>query len=154
MKKTLLLFAMGCTLQVSYAQNELSRPDVPGELMIDIGLNYLTETPSELTQRGWPSKSIGLYYTKRKILNRNFVFNYGLGLGLEKLDFGNQHTLIQDGDELIVDEFPFSDSPSKNRLAITYFESPLEMRFYPKGTEDGRGWFLGNKSGCSFFVCT
>ena len=131
--------------QLLYAQEELSRPDIPGELMIDIGLNYLSETPEDLTQRGWPSKSLGIYYTKRKFLGDKFVFNYGLGLGLEKLDFGTNQTLIQDGDELEVGDFPSDvneDEIQKNRLAITYLEAPIEMRFYPKGTIDGEGLFF------------
>ena len=129
----------------TFAQETYARPDIPGELMIDLGLNYLTEISSDLTQRGWNSKSLGLYYTKRRPLSQKFVFNYGVGMGFEKLDFGTSQTIIQSGEELVIDDFPFDASGApiqKNRLAISYVDVPLEMRFYPRGTASGEGLFL------------
>ncbi len=145
MKTITALLVMMLAISSLTAQNELSRPDLPGELMIDVGLNYLDETPEDLTQRGWLSKSIGLYYTKRRVLGNRFAFNYGLGLGLEKLDFGSGQTLLEDGDDVVVGDFPFdaNDSPvAKNRLALTYLDVPIEMRFYPRGTIEGEGLFV------------
>jgi len=146
MKRILTFLGLVCTLSFVHAQRELSRPDIPGELMVDVGLNYLSEEPSELNQQGWLSKSLGLYYTKRKMLGGRFAFNFGLGFGLEKLDFGANQTLVQDGDEVRVGDSPFDISDSeiqKNRLAITYLDVPLEMRFYPRGTLEGEGLFIG-----------
>lgn len=124
----------------------LNRPDFPGELMIDVGLNYWNSTPEELTQSGWSSKSVGIYYSKRKHFASHLVLNYGLGIGLEKIDLGESNTLFSQNDEVTIDDFPFdiADSPiSKNRLAITYIDLPIDFRFYPKGTEEGEGLFVG-----------
>ena len=141
---------------LSFTQERFSQPDFSGELMIDIGLNYLDAEPSTIDQSGWSSKSIGFYYTKRKQFGRNFAINGGLGLGFEKLSLGDTTTLFSkflngsDVASVAVATLPGTgpdDDPilayEKNRLAITYFEAPVDFRFYPKGTEEGEGLFLG-----------
>ncbi|MBC6410155.1 MAG: outer membrane beta-barrel protein [Ekhidna sp.] len=140
----------------SFAQEELNQPDFPGELMIDIGLNYLDDEPLTIDQSGWSSKSVSFYYTKRKQFGRKFAINGGLGFGLEKLSLGDTTTLFSqylngsDVEAVAVVALPGTgsdDDPilsyNKNRLAVTYFEAPIDFRFYPKGTEEGEGIFLG-----------
>ena len=124
--------------------------------MIDIGLNYLDDEPPTIDQSGWSSKSIGLYYVKKKLFGRKFAINGGLGFGLEKLSLGDTTTLFSqylnesEVEEVAVAALPGTgsdDDPTlsykKNRLAITYFEAPVDFRFYPKGTEEGEGLLLG-----------
>ena len=145
MKKVFIFLILFGAFGSIYSQDEIARPDIPGELMVDLGLNYLDEISSDLNQQAWLSKSLGIYYTKRKIFKKKMVFNYGIGMGFENLDFGSNNTIYDEGGELKIDDFPsdFSDFPiQKNRLAITYLEVPLEMRFYPTGTEFGEGLFL------------
>ena len=79
---------------VTFGQKEIARPDIPGDLMIDIGLNFWDEEPLFVNQRAWRSKSIGFYYTKRKSLGNKFGVHYGAGLGLEKIDLGDSLTSI------------------------------------------------------------
>lgn len=122
-------------------ENAISRPDIPGELMVDIGLNYWDETPRGIDQTGWPSKSVGIYYSRRKPMSGKLSFYYGLGLGLEKIGLGNDSTLFS-GDQLTVGDIGL-ESVEKNKLAISYFEIPLEIRLHPTGTQDGEGFFIG-----------
>ena len=141
----LVFFALYSTTCLSQ-EGSLRQPDIPGELMIDIGLNYWTVTPEDLDTQGWSSKSISFYYTKRKVLGSKISFNYGLGLGIEKYDLGSNSTLFSRNDEVEIDDFPFdtNDSPlDKNRLAVTYLDAPIELRFHPKGTIEGEGLFIG-----------
>ena len=140
----------------SFSQEKLNSPDFPGELMVDIGLNYLDDEPLTIDQSGWTSKSIGFYYSKRKLFSNKFALNYGLGLGIEKLSLGDSTTLFSqyfngsDFEAVSIQPLPNDDpdddpffSYSKNRLAITYLEVPVDFRFYPKGTEAGEGLFVG-----------
>ena len=136
----IILFMLCATVS---AQDGLKRPDIPGELMIDIGLNYWDEVSENLDQKGWPSKSIALYYIKRKELSPKLSFYYGAGLGMEKFSLGNQNTLFSTADSAYVDAFPGAASLDKNRLAVTYLDVPFELRFHPKGTQDGEGFFVG-----------
>ncbi|MEQ9467823.1 MAG: outer membrane beta-barrel protein [Ekhidna sp.] len=129
------------------------RPDIPGDLMVDVGFNVWSSMPGALEKRTWSSKSIGLYYTKRKVLTGKLSFNYGAGLGLEKMSLGDSSTLFsnrlsgsganQTLEPVLI--FPLSDtlSYSKNKLATTYLDIPVEFRFHPMGTEDGEGLFIG-----------
>ena len=142
---------------VGLAQEKLARPDVPGEIMVDIGLNFLDEEPNFVDQAGWRSKSIGIYYTKRRAFNDKFSFYYGLGLGLEKISLGDSLTLssgvvFNEGDgnpendslaAVALTSLSGGINYSKNRLAITYLDIPVEFRFHPKGTQDGEGLFVG-----------
>lgn len=125
--------------------------------MVDIGLNYWDEEPTFIDQTGWKSKSVGIYYTRRKALNNIFSFYYGLGLGLEKFSLGDTLTLSsgvllnadnQDPNDDILSPLELTSlagniTYDKNRLAIAYFDVPLEFRFHPKGTQDGEGLFVG-----------
>lgn len=125
-----------------YGQDDkLKMPDVPGDLMVDVGLNYWSTSSDSLQQEGWPSKSVGIYFVKRKGLSEKFSFTYGLGLGLDKISLGKTHTLFSGKDEAYVGELPVT-TIDKNRLATTYLDVPLELRFYPKGTEEGEGFFV------------
>ena len=138
-------------------QEKLARPDIPGELMVDIGLNYWDEEPLFVDQAGWRSKSIGIYYIKRKALSNKFSFYYGAGLGMEKIGLGDTVTFssgvllnADDADPdndvlspLEVTTLPGNFPYDKNRLAVTYLDIPVELRFHPKGTQDGEGLFVG-----------
>lgn len=127
------------------------RPDIPGDLMVDVGFNVWSSMPGALEKRTWSSKSIGLYYTKRKVLTGKLSFSYGLGFGLEKMSLGDSSTLASKinlgtgGNDSIVSVavIPNPYNFDKNKLAITYLDIPIELRFHPFGTEDGEGLFIG-----------
>ncbi|MEP1035259.1 outer membrane beta-barrel protein [Ekhidna sp.] len=129
------------------AQDGLKRPDIPGELMVDIGFNVWSSMPGALEKRTWSSKSIALYYTKRKAFSSKLSLNYGVGFGLEKMSLGDSSTLFSN---LMVNDTlqsvfigPNTQNYDKNKLATTYLDFPVEFRFHPMGTEDGEGLFLG-----------
>lgn len=129
------------------AQDGLKRPDIPGELMVDVGFNVWSSMPGALERRTWSSKSIALYYTKRKAFSSKLSLNYGIGLGLEKMSLGDSATLFSN--TIINDTLnavyigPNAQNYDKNKLATTYLDIPVEFRFHPMGTEDGEGLFLG-----------
>ncbi|WP_436517647.1 outer membrane beta-barrel protein [Ekhidna sp. To15] len=129
------------------AQDGLKRPDIPGELMVDIGFNVWSSMPGALERRTWSSKSVALYYTKRKAFSSKLSLNYGIGLGLEKMSLGDSATLFSN--VLVNDTLnsvligPNPQNFDKNKLATTYLDIPIEFRFHPMGTEDGEGLFLG-----------
>ena len=143
-------------VHASAQEGGFKRPDIPGELMVDVGFNVWSSMPGALERRTWSSKSIGLYYTKRKAFNSKLSFNYGIGLGLEKMSLGDSSTLAssvyEDNDtpNNADDDFvrgvqivPNPHNFSKNKLATTYLDIPVEFRFHPFGTEDGEGLFIG-----------
>ena len=148
----LTLFVLGVSAQ---DEGGLKRPDIPGELMVDVGFNVWSSMPGPLERRTWSSKSIAFYYTKRKAFGKKLSLNYGIGLGLEKMSLGDSSTLASsflndNGTPETEDDFiesvrivPNEASFDKNRLAMTYLDIPVEFRYHPFGTEDGEGLFLG-----------
>ncbi len=142
-----LVLLFGCGLAM--AQDGIARPDVPGQLMIDFGFNYLDTEPDAIDQKGWPSKSASVYYVRRKGLSNKFSFYYGIGLGTEKLGLGDSATLVSGFDNgteiepLAIVPLDNSISYNKNKLAITYLDIPVDLRFHPLGTQDGEGLFFG-----------
>lgn len=117
-----------------------SRPDLPGDLMVDIGINSWSDGPDTLSTLAWGSKSVGVYYTKRRAFNSKLSLQYGIGFGLEKIGFRGNTTLIDTLNfitELTVGEV------EKNRFAMTFLDIPIDFRFHPKGTENGEGLFIG-----------
>ena len=153
MKYLFGLLLLVCSVAV-LGQNEMARPDVPGDVMVDIGLNYLDEEPIFVNQAGWRSKSLGVYYLRRKPISEKFSFYYGAGFGFEKISLGDTVTLssgyVNDANpnNIFVEPVAITSLPSgiqfdKNRLAVTYFDVPLDLRFHPRGTQDGEGLFVG-----------
>ncbi|WP_462247731.1 outer membrane beta-barrel protein [Ekhidna sp.] len=128
-------------------EKELKRPDIPGEVMVDVGFNVWSSMPGALERRNWAAKSIAIYYTKRKAFGSKFSFNYGIGLGLEKMSLGDSSTLfsnkVVDDTLRAVSVGANTDNYSKNKLAMTYLDIPVEFRFHPLGSQDGEGLFLG-----------
>jgi len=122
----------------------LSRPDLPGDLLIDIGFNFVPDMPDTLDIGFWGSKSLGLYYSRYVPLFGKLSFHPALGLGLEKYNFRDDNVTLGFDDEnqvIPVDISPLE--PAKSKLAITYLDFQAEFRFYPKGTDRGDGFFIG-----------
>lgn len=149
----LILVSVGLFAQ---DQEEFARPDLPGELMVDIGFSLWSETVSDLEQDLWPSKSVSIYYLKSKKLNDKFRFNYGVGLSLDKIGFKTNVDSISSSsdfmaltrDTLGVAQFNSvvanTDRVSFDKYSLknTFLEIPLELRFHPKGSEAGEGFFV------------
>ena len=118
--------------------------------LVDIGFNGWSSMPGPLLRETWASKSVGIYYMKRKAFGSKFSLNYGVGLGLEKIGLGDSSTLASqvtfagaDGDSIAdVGIIPNPENFRKNKLAITYLDIPFEFRFHPTGTEEGEGFFM------------
>ncbi|MEP1097034.1 MAG: outer membrane beta-barrel protein, partial [Cyclobacteriaceae bacterium] len=138
--KYLFGFVLTLSFLFSAAQEDgFTRPDIPGEVMIDIGFNSWSVTPDTLDRKGWASKSLGIYYAKRYRISNKFSFLPGIGLGLEKMGFESGVT-FQDS-ALFYTRVPYTGI-TKNKIAFTYLDIPVELRFHPKGTEDGEGFFV------------
>ena len=129
---------------------KLKRPDIPGELLVDIGFNAWSSMPGPLKRETWASKSVGIYYMKRKAFGNKLSLYYGIGLGLEKIGLGDSATLASgvnlgtgQNDSIVnVGIIPNPENFRKNKLAITYLDIPIEFRFHPTGTIDGEGFFI------------
>jgi len=135
------------------------RPDLPGHLMFDIGLNSWSKVPAGAEMNLWQSKAFNIsYYYDFPIGNGGFTFTPGISLGLEKYAFDNNTTLISSATnagarliEIAQLETIYINSRSFDRTKVTtnYFDIPLEFRWYASGNEYGKGFrvAVGGKVG-------
>jgi len=142
MKYLLGVFVLMVSIVALGQDGKLKRPDIPGDVMVDIGLNYWDASSDSIDQKGWTSKSISVYYVKRKALSNKLSLMYGGGLGLEKFSLGKEYTIYSTSDSAFISQLPVNRL-IKNRLAATYLDATVEFRFHPSGTQDGEGFFIG-----------
>lgn len=136
----LSLFLLGVVLISTAQDRKFAQPDLPGDLMLDIGLNYWSNDQDTL--KNWGSKSLGVYYNKRFKISNKLSFHPAVGLGFEKLAFKKNYHYGEDVDNSIIIDTT-NTIISRNKLAVTYLDVPLEFRFHPKGTIEGEGFFIG-----------
>ncbi|OEK05439.1 outer membrane beta-barrel protein [Roseivirga misakiensis] len=156
MKK--FLFALTGLLLMTLSV-QAQRPDLPGALIVDIGINNWSSAPENVSLNSIQSKSVNLtYYYDFPIGNKGFTFTPGIGLGLEKYSLQNNFTLttsINNAGErsiataninnIVDDGFSFG----KSKVAMNYVDLPLEFRWYASGNRYNTGFraALGAKVG-------
>jgi hypothetical protein len=131
------------------------RPDLPGNFMIDLGLNRALDRPEHFNQGLWGSRTVNLYYQYPIRLGKSkFSFNPGAGLSMERWRFTNGFTLRDtielDGGlpaETQVEQFNLVRGstilgvPARKSMLITnYFEIPVEFRFDTRPEDPARSF--------------
>ena len=135
------------------------RPDLPGHLIFDIGINSWSKVPVGAEMNVFKSKTVNiLYYFDLPIGNGGVTFTPGIGLGLERYAFDNNTTLTTSIDNSGVRTVGVgqletihlnSRSFDKTKLATNYLDIPLELRYYASENDYSRGFrvALGPKIG-------
>jgi hypothetical protein len=140
---SLSFLMMVCSLVMLAQERKLGQPNLPGTLLLDMGMNYLTEENQAWNRKAWSSKSVSLYYMNRYEISNKLSFHIGVGFGMEKFAFKGYHFLNAGDDYKIgLDSLPNVDW-KKNKIAVNYLDVPMEFRFHPMGTENGEGFFVG-----------
>lgn len=120
-----------------------AQPELPGDLMVDIGMTFLYNDPAELDIQNFNSRSVGVYYSQRFKLSDRFTFNPALGITAEKLRLDNNLNFqLADDNTIVFDSLLNRGDLRTNKIAINYIELPFELRFYPTRTVDGEGLFV------------
>lgn len=145
MRRVIIALLVIAFSNVALAQDEKKgSPDLPGDLIVNLGINTLTNRPENMRVSAFGSKSFGIYYTNRIQLSPSFSFYPGIGITSEKYEFEEDVTLIRNADnETVVSDITDLGEIDKNRIAVNYLEVPLEFRYYPWKTNDGSGFFIG-----------
>lgn len=137
---------------VAVAQDAPARPDVPGTLLVDIGVNLLLNNEVEDLETGiWGSKAVNIYYLYDIQLGESkFFILPGFGLGLDKHKFDEDVTLevpVNNPDTTVVTDpatmFDGNASIQKSKLATNYFDIPIEFRFYSDPDNKSRSFKAG-----------
>jgi hypothetical protein len=141
---TLVVLVLFSTTILAQNENERpTQPDIPGDISVDIGLSFLSNTEEFLQTKTWPSRVLGLHYMYSQKLNDRFTVNPALGFGMDR--FGWQDNVNFNKDSLGAYQLDTLEGLTlkKNLLTFSYLELPVELRYYPFKTVKGEGVFVG-----------
>ncbi len=144
MKKGFGLIILCFIFFFGFGQEEkrLQQPDIPGDIMLDLGFNSLMKNNELINTKIFPSRSFGIYYMAKRQLSDRFIFNPAIGFTFEKIGFADRANYQLNALKIISWDTVEVGELKRNRLAITYLETPLELRFYPDKTVNGEGFFV------------
>ncbi|MEQ8478153.1 porin family protein [Fulvivirga sp.] len=125
-----------------------ARPDVPGHLLIEFGLNLLLNDDPAIETEILGSRTLNFYYLYDfRIGNSKFYFLPGVGVGLDRYKFEEDVTLTRAIDSVGVKSVAFSNLDSvdvkKSMLVTNYLDIPLELRFYGNPEDQRRSFKVG-----------
>lgn len=130
----LLLVALAFLYSSCLYSQSASTPDLPGALRIQLGSNFLIDSPDSLDTGFWGSKAFNAQYLYSVRLGKSaFSLHPGFGIGTDKFSFDKNVTLVRNIDGSVsikpLEAIEFGEV-KKTKLATTYFEVPLELRFH------------------------
>lgn len=144
---TLVLIATSVHAQTT--GNTKKRPNIPGSIILDFGLNGTQGAPDLWRQTLIGSHSVNIYYQYPLRFGRsNFSFNPGIGFSLERFRW-KTNVVLTDPTEATgsqVEKYEFANAeriygnPRKLILANNYLEIPLEIRFDSKPEDVSRSF--------------
>jgi hypothetical protein len=117
------------------------RPDIKGDLFLELGFNTLNNKPSELNTEFFQSRTFNIYYQYPvKIFGdkSGFTFNPGIGVASDKFAFQGGKNLFNNpsvgpnSSQLLGVTEVYGDdiTVNKNNVGINILEIPLEFRYH------------------------
>ena len=128
-------------------------PNIPGTILFDYGYNLLTTHSHDTLKTNWfGSNAINAYYLYEMKLGKSgqFTFNPGIGVGVDKLKFKDDRGIFSTIDAStgarstvilpVASVFPDANDFKKSKLAMTYIDVPLELRFHSNPDDRDRSF--------------
>ena len=140
-------------------QETAGRPDIPGDLMIEFGFNWVQEHPEGINFKTTGSRTFNAYYLYEMNMGESaFSFHPGIGIGTEKYKFQDDYTLGYGLDTLGQREVQFVPLDSiygigttykKSQINPIYIDIPVEIRWRSRKYDPKRSFkiALGGKVG-------
>jgi hypothetical protein len=143
---TLVIFLNLITLFSLFAQEREKtpiggRPNIKGDLFLELGFNTLNNKPSELNTEFFKSRTFNIYYQYPINLfgeKSGFSFNPGIGVASDKFAFEGDRALFNNTEvgpnssELLPIKEAYGDDivVGKNNVGVNFLEIPLEFRYH------------------------
>lgn len=122
------------------AEQDQASPNLPGSLRIGFALSFLNNAPGDMATRWIGNRSVDIYYIADVPLgDSRFVFNPGLGLGLERWGFAHDITLQRTPAGTVISQLSEMEV-NKSLLAANYVDIPLELKFHTNRVNPNRGF--------------
>jgi hypothetical protein len=139
--RSVVLLAFVLTAFAGYSQEtekkkKSTRPDIPGSILVELGVNVKNGvTPPNFQKGFWGSRTMNFYYQYPiRLFKSNVSFNPGIGLSLERWKLTNDYTLstkpAKDGTyRLMPADSIYSGTIHRSQLVNNYIEMPVEFRY-------------------------
>jgi hypothetical protein len=124
-----------------------ARPDIPGNFLVDMGLNLGINPPDSAYKKGlFGSRTLNIYYYYPiRIGESKFSFNPGIGMSMERIKWANLRILRDTtANEEIYSLIPNTEYQKlkKSMLIMNYLEMPLEFRFDANPSDPARTFWV------------
>lgn len=141
---------------------KVGRPDIPGDLMIEFGFNWVQDHPTGYGFNTIGSRTFNAYYLYEMNLGESaFSFHPGIGIGSEKYAFADNYTLGYGLDSIGNNQLEFVHLDSiygggvsykKSQINPNYLDIPFELRWRLKKYDPKRSFkiVVGGKVGWNF----
>lgn len=117
------------------------RPNIKGDLFLELGFNTLNNKPSELSTEFFRSRTFNVYYQYPINIfgaNSGFSFNPGIGVASDKFAFEGGKNLFNNAEvgpnssELLPVSEVYGDDIvlGVNNVGLNFLEVPLEFRYH------------------------
>ncbi|HMJ70776.1 MAG TPA: outer membrane beta-barrel protein [Cyclobacteriaceae bacterium] len=144
-----ILVLIASSAQAQTTPKTRARPNIPGNFIVDFGVNGTMESPILWKQGLIGSRTVNVYYTYPLRFGRSrFSFNPGIGLSMERFKFKNGVMLnnaTEANANAQVEKYDFISAPTffnanvrKSMLVTNYVEVPLELRYDTKPEDISR----------------
>ncbi len=163
--KHLVVFLLIIFISIGVSAQEarkVYRPDIPGSFLLDFGVNGTVGAPDKFDIGWFGSRTANVYYYYPIRFGKSkFMFNPGIGFGLERFKFKNYYyladTAVRDGQFDLVPNFVSSDSTTysgikKSMMVMDYLDIPIEFRFNSNPDDLARTFWvsIGARAGVLF----
>ena len=143
-------------------QETAGRPDIPGDLMIELGFNWVQEHPPGIGFNTMASRTFNAYYLYEMNLGKSALsFHPGIGIGTEKYAFAQDLTLGNGFDSLgnrqvqfvpLDSLYPEGVTFRRSQINPNYIDIPIEFRWRSRKYDPKRSLkvIVGGKVGFRF----
>jgi hypothetical protein len=156
----IVFITMSCNTAVAQITEEVKKktPELPGQIMVDFGFNLSSNTPYEMRNNWFRSKSLGIYFIKPYDISKNVSFRPGIGVAFEKFGHKDNPLTIDYVDNSVgigskvLGYDTIAGNIKKNQLSVSYIDIPIEIRVNFSGNEkkDGLYFALGGSAAFLF----
>jgi Outer membrane protein beta-barrel domain len=127
-----------------------------GSLVIDSGLNFLRDCPSEINSQDWRARfsNINLYYNIH-LGHSHFTISPGIGLSFEGYRLQKDHTLARNPTDTVFKKEGDSSDNVLSALDLRYLDLCMLARFNANSKRPKESFFiaLGGKVGMLWKAC-
>jgi hypothetical protein len=135
----LIFIMIQSTMVIAQTKYAGGRPDIPGTLLLEVGVNLASETPEDFKPAVFGSRTLNVYYQypiQLPIFQKKISLVPGIGFGFDRFKFSNNYTLAYESGDLTMSKMGLDIS--KSQFNTNYFDVPIEIMYTKKVDDPNR----------------